>query len=127
MFHALCDQLKYKKQLEISHQELREELVKYLREHPKMSDGTELASFLDADRFPSWAEYLRKMAQDEWGDHIILSAAANWSECNIHVISSVPSNDVTISPFHPSSYVLELGHVVELHYVSLRRPTSGNH
>ena len=36
MFHALCDQLKYKKQLEISHQELREELVKYLREHPKM-------------------------------------------------------------------------------------------
>ena len=92
------------------------------------SDGTELASFLDADRFPSWAEYLRKMAQDEWGDHIILSAAANWIECNIHVISSVPSNNVTISPFHPSSdaKVLELGHVVELHYVSLRRPTSGN-
>lgn len=36
MFHALCDQLKYKKQWEISHQVLREELVKYLQEHPKM-------------------------------------------------------------------------------------------
>ena len=36
MFHALCDQLKYKKQLEISHRELREKLVKYLQEHPKM-------------------------------------------------------------------------------------------
>ena len=36
MFHALCDQLKYKKHLEISHQELRKELVKYLREHPTM-------------------------------------------------------------------------------------------
>ena len=34
MFHALCDQLKYKKHLEISHQELRKELVKYLQEHP---------------------------------------------------------------------------------------------
>ena len=36
MFHALCDQLKYNKRLEIYHQELREKLVKYLWEHPKM-------------------------------------------------------------------------------------------
>ncbi|XP_015780920.1 PREDICTED: uncharacterized protein LOC107358863 isoform X2 [Acropora digitifera] len=126
MFHALCDQLKYKKHLEISHRELRETLVKYLQEHPKMSDGTELASFLDAHRFPSWAEYLQKMAQDEWGDHRILFAAANWSQCNIRVISSVPSHEVTMSPLHPNSDadVLVLGHVFELHYVSLRRPTS---
>lgn len=91
-----------------------------------MSDGTEFASFLDTHRFPSWAEYLQRMAQDEWGDHIILSAAANWSQCNIRVISSVSSHDVTISPFHPNSDadVLVLGHVVELHYVSLRCPTS---
>ncbi|XP_044169795.1 uncharacterized protein LOC114949750 [Acropora millepora] len=126
MFHALCDQLKYKKGLEISHQELREKLVKYLQEHPKMSDGTELASFLDTHRFPSWAEYLQKMAKDEWGDHRILFAAANWSQCNIRVISSIPSHEVTMSPFHPNSDadVLVLGHVFELHYVSLRRPTS---
>ena len=36
MFHALCDQLKFKKHPEISHQELRKELVKYLWEHPMM-------------------------------------------------------------------------------------------
>ena len=36
MFHALCDQLKYKKHLEISHRQLRKELVKYLQEHPTM-------------------------------------------------------------------------------------------
>ncbi|XP_067055135.1 uncharacterized protein [Acropora muricata] len=66
------------------------------------------------------------MAQDEWGDHRILFAAANWSQCNIRVISSIPSHEVTISPLHPNSDadVLVLGHVVELHYVSLRRPTS---
>ena len=93
------------------------------------SDGTELASFLDAHRFPSWAEYLQKMAQDEWGDERILFAAANWSQCNIRVISSIPSHEVTISPLHPNSDadVLVLGYVVGLHYVSLRRPTSGNH
>ena len=36
MFHALCHQLKYKKHLEISHQDLRKELVKYLLKHSKM-------------------------------------------------------------------------------------------
>ena len=36
MFHALCDQLKCKKDWEIYHQELRKELVKYLSEHPTM-------------------------------------------------------------------------------------------
>lgn len=36
MFHALSHQLKYKKDLEISHQELRKQLVEYLHEHPKL-------------------------------------------------------------------------------------------
>ena len=69
------------------------------------------------------------MAKDgEWGENIILSAAANWSKCYIRVISSVPNHDVTISPFHPISDAVELvlGHVVELHYVSLRPSMSGN-
>ncbi|XP_044169801.1 LOW QUALITY PROTEIN: uncharacterized protein LOC122947288 [Acropora millepora] len=126
MFHALCDQLKCKKNLKISHQELRKQLVKYLQEHPKMSDGTEIASSLDTHRFPSWAEYLQKMAQDEWGDQRIILAAANWSQCNIRVISSIPSYEVTMSPLQPNSDadVLVLGYVVGLHYVSLRRLTS---
>ena len=36
MFHALCDQLEYKKVLQISHQDLRKELVNYLHDHPKL-------------------------------------------------------------------------------------------
>ena len=65
----------------------------------------------------------------EWGEKIILSAAANWSKCNIRVISSVPNHNVTISPFHPISDAVDLvlGHVVDLHYVSLRPSKSGNH
>lgn len=125
MFHALCHQLKYKKHLEISHQDLRNELVKYLHEHSKMADGTELAVFID--RFASWTEYLHDMAQDgKWGDHVILFAAANCYKCDIHVISSVPSHDCTVRPDPPISDAaqLVLGHVVEVHYVSLKRSVS---
>ena len=42
MFHALCDQLKYKKHLEISHQDLRKDLVKYLHGHPKLVSFSKL-------------------------------------------------------------------------------------
>ena len=36
MFHALCDQLKFKKEIVITHQELRKKLVEYLRQHPSL-------------------------------------------------------------------------------------------
>lgn len=36
MFYALCDQLEYKKVLQISDQDLRKELVNYLYDHPKL-------------------------------------------------------------------------------------------
>ena len=92
------------------------------------SDGTELAVFID--RFASWTEYLHEMAQDgKWGDHVILFAAANCYECDIHVISSVPSHDCIVRPDPPISDAaqLVLGHVVEEHYVSLKPSLSGNH
>lgn len=70
------------------------------------------------------------MAQDgKWGDHVILYAAANCYECDIHVISSVPSHDCIVRPDPPISDAaqLVLGHVVEEHYVSLKPSLSGNH
>ena len=58
-----------------------------------------------------------------WGDHVILHAAANRYKTCIRVISSLGC-DIMISPSHPgvikSNTPLVVGHIHELHYVSLR-------
>ena len=90
-------------------------------------DGTELFDFVDGHS--SWDAYLTNMMTDgTWGDHIILHGAANCFETCIHVISSLPNrDDVMICPENDDtgSNRLLLGHVYELHYVSLR-PVSNN-
>ena len=61
-------------------------------------------------------------ADGTWGDHAILYGAANCFGTSIHVISSLShNNDVIINPERDvaSSNQLVLGHVCELHYVSL--------
>lgn len=93
------------------------------------ADGIELSCFLVNQLYPSWTEYLKDMAKDgNWGDHLILFAAANCFKCNIRVISSVPNQDCTIRPVPPISDTdpLVLGHVFEQHYVSLRPSIPGN-
>ena len=68
------------------------------------------------------------MEQDgTWGDHVILCAAANRFETCIRVISSLfHSNDVIITPHCAvdESKPLVLGHIHEVHYVSLQ-PVQG--
>ena len=67
------------------------------------------------------------MEQDgTWGDNLMLKAAADHYQTTIYVISSESrKHDRTISPEKDSnSKRLVLGHVCELHYVSLR-PTPG--
>ena len=62
------------------------------------------------------------MEQDgAWGDHLILCAAANCFETCIHVVSSL-HNDVVIRPHSlvDESKPLVLGHIHEVHYVSLQ-------
>ena len=62
------------------------------------------------------------MADGSWGDHVILHGAANCFQTCIHVISSLQHrHDVMICPEYDvtSSNRLVLGHVCELHYVSL--------
>ena len=85
-------------------------------------DGTDLFHFVNG--YPSWADYLTNMEQDgTWGDHIILLAVANCYETYIHVISSQSDyNDVTIRPDRHVVHTnpLVLGHIHEVHYVSLR-------
>ena len=84
-------------------------------------DGTELFQFVDG--YSSWDAYLTSMMTDgTWGDHVILHGAANCFETCIHVISSLSHhNDVMICPEYDDNgnNQLVLGHMHELHYVSL--------
>ena len=67
-------------------------------------------------------------ADGRWGDHVILHGAANCFETCIHVISSQPDyRDVIINPQCEDADCkrLVLGHLSELHYVSLI-PRKGN-
>ena len=83
-------------------------------------DGTDLFHFVDG--YSSWNAYLTSMKENgTWGDHVILFGAANCFETCIYVISSLPHHhDVMICPeYVTGSNRLVLGHVHELHYVSL--------
>lgn len=121
MFYALSDQLQRVKGINISHEEIRKELVRFLEKFPKLPDGTELFSFVHG--YPSWSDYLKGMEKEgTWGDHVILHAAANRYKTCIRVISSLGC-DIMIIPSHPGvikSNTLVVGHIHELHYVSLR-------
>ena len=64
------------------------------------------------------------VADGTWGDHVIFYGAANCFETCIYVISSLPHHytyDVIICPDYDVAGInrLVLGHVYELHYVSL--------
>ncbi|CAH3024571.1 unnamed protein product [Porites evermanni] len=122
MFSALCRQLEIKKGPTYSEMELRTELVQYLKDHP-----TFVCIFFYAKEYPTWEEYLEKMARDgTWGDHLILQAAARHFNCVIHIISSHPEFDVKIEPDSTTCDVAELllGHIYEYHYVSLEADLS---
>ncbi|CAH3177712.1 unnamed protein product, partial [Porites evermanni] len=121
MFFALSEQLDLIKGIQTSHDELRRTIVQHLRENPRLPDGTELFHFVDG--YPSWDAYLSSMMADgTWGDHLILHGAANCFQTCIHVMSSLQHrHDVMICPEFDvtGSNRLVLGHLHELHYVSL--------
>ena len=62
------------------------------------------------------------MANDgSWGDHVVLYAAANHFQTPIRIISSL-DREIVVHPDHAlaNSSPLVLGHINELHYVSLQ-------
>ncbi|XP_022804748.1 uncharacterized protein LOC111341968, partial [Stylophora pistillata] len=121
MFYALSDQLEFAMGFKIKYDELRRILVQYLRENPELPDGTNLFNFVHGHQ--SWDDYLTYMEQGgAWGDHVILCAAANCYKTCIHVVSSLSAvHDVILRPQCPvdKSRTLVLGHIHEVHYVSL--------
>ena len=72
--------------------------------------------------YPSWHEYLESMAKDgTWGDHVVLFTAANHFQTPIRIISSL-NHEIVVQPDHAlaDTNPLVLGHIHELHYVSLQ-------
>ena len=62
------------------------------------------------------------MAKDgTWGDHVVLFAAANHFQTPIRIISSL-NHEIVVQPDHAlaDTNPLVLGHIHELHYVSLQ-------
>ena len=62
------------------------------------------------------------MAKDgTWGDHVVLFAAANHFQTAIRIISSL-DREIVVHPEHAVAEPtpLVLGHIHELHYVSLQ-------
>ena len=62
------------------------------------------------------------MAKDgTWGDHVVLFAAANHFQTPIRIISSL-DHEIVVQPDHAPANTtpLVLGHIHELHYVSLQ-------
>ncbi|XP_078350930.1 uncharacterized protein LOC144635721 isoform X2 [Oculina patagonica] len=132
MFFALAEQLEIVKGVKISAEELRVNLVKFLKENSNLPNGTHLFRFVDHDRHPTWSDYLESMAKDgTWGDHLMLQAAANYYNTAIRVVSSLGrENESLICPVNPADSLpntsntnhqqpLVLGYIFELHYVSL--------
>ena len=62
------------------------------------------------------------MAKDgTWGDHVVLFAAANHFQTSIRIISHL-DREIVVQPDHAlaDTNPLVLGHIHELHYVSLQ-------
>ena len=83
-------------------------------------EGPSLFNFVSG--YPSWHEYLQSMAKNgTWGDHVVLFAAANHFQTSIRIISSLDP-EIVVQPDHAlaDTNPLVLGHIHELHYVSLQ-------
>ena len=119
-FRALARQLR-RLGVNIEHDKLRADCVRWLRAHRSMSiGGTPLESFTHQN----FDAYLRRMARSEWGDHLTLLAVGSMHAAKIRVISSLESweRPQDFEPLDPDvrwNKVLTIGHYHEYHWVSL--------
>lgn len=122
MFAAVVDQLELQNDRSFSPRRLRQACVDFLRDNPESEDGTPYVLFLDNE---SWEDYLSRMCQEgQWGDHMMLQAIAQVTGRSIQVIHNDRQRDwtriETQLPGENHMFPITLGHVGELHYVSLR-------
>ena len=120
-FASLSDQLKYKLNVDIGHEDLRRVVVKHLR-----NDKTAM-HFVDEP----WSSYLKKMdLLGTYGDHITLVTVAVLYEVQIIILSSTETATLVSckgnADFDPIIRCLFIGHFPEgqgEHYVSLEHQT----
>ncbi|XP_072043458.1 uncharacterized protein [Amphiura filiformis] len=124
-FHAVSDQLSLLGLPIQTAAQLRHQVVTYLRNHPQIQgpDGIiDVPSYIESD----WTSYLESMTRDgEWADAVILVAMSHMLRRGIMVVTSSPEGteyqachivyDINNTDLIP----IRLGHVCELHYMSL--------
>lgn len=118
-FYSLSDQIFNT----IDHHRLvRQTLVKWLRDHKewKLENGASMKDFVHGT---SWEEYCEEMSRNGiWGDHLTLTAAANYYGMKICIISSI-EGDNFITEIIPTSLKSDrpilLSHYAEYHYGSI--------
>lgn len=128
LFSALAHQMKHHigVKLNISHKDLRAEIVQFLINNPTIGNGNgEWRNFIVGDS----TSYIVGMSQDgTYGDHICLQAFAQLYGVQIIVMSTLNDGTHLISPTSNNTYTdeapcLVIGHFDEdrgAHYVSLQ-------
>ncbi|XP_052253820.1 uncharacterized protein LOC127860069 [Dreissena polymorpha] len=143
MFTAVVDQLRIHGNFTYTPRMLRAAVVGFLRQNPQLDNDTHLQEFVEEP----WEKYLDNMSQDgHWGDHVVIRGLANLLNTKIRIYrelydglnttDTLPDNvkerssrlEKDITKHEPietdeATRVINLGHLFEMHYVSLRPQT----
>lgn len=129
-FHAISDQLMYRKNINIDHKDIRKLIALFLNDNGfrDMDDGKigDKVNFMQASGFLSksdWDNYVFGVSQTAWGDNSTLVAACALYNVDIVVLSSENYvNKISCPPVWgiKSSHTLYIIHISEYHYKSTR-------
>ncbi|XP_068681576.1 serine-rich adhesin for platelets-like isoform X19 [Montipora foliosa] len=118
LFHAVADQMERLGESGYNHTDLRHLAVETLTEGNYGISKNDISKFVPNNDLSS---YLTDMSRDgTWGDHIVLVALAHALSRKVVVVSSlVDSQNVVVEPDNHHGEPILLGHLSEIHYVSL--------
>ena len=134
-FDAIADQLRVRSGLKVTKEEVRQTVVEWLRNNPTFELCPDLPLYsvfgVYETSFSSLEEYCDYMAQEyRWGDIWTLIAACQAYDVAICIFSSTEDTSESSQRLHfgsvESLVTLYLGHIIELHYVSLLDDTAAD-
>ncbi len=114
-FHAVEDQLRLiNGNIVMNYQQIRNFAVQYINGHRQ-----EFQDFIVDENID---EYLNRISQDrQWADHNLIQALSNELRINIVIIGNNHIERPLVIGSSEFLQTIYLGHIVELHYVSLQR------
>ncbi|MES9879583.1 MAG: hypothetical protein ABW185_01730 [Sedimenticola sp.] len=99
--------------------DIRRTVVDWLQNNPYNENADHWSDFIfNMD----WYDYLDRISDSEWGDHVCLVAISRVFMLNIEIVSSsseMSRNVHRITSEHPHTSTLYLGHEHEQHYILL--------